>query len=388
MTEPAPKNQPVVASSDATQQMRFLGMVSHELRTPLHAILGFSEMIEQQIFGKVGAPEYLEFAREIRASGQKLLTQVNELIIASGAWISEANTVDAHLDLTHLTGEAIQVAKPVIGHKNQTIGLAANAAQVGLWADDRTIRHMLAALIDNASKFSPSGAHIALGVAIDDAQNVMLTVADEGPGFPPDAMQDLTAAFRQADDSLARHHEGMGIGLFTCNRLMKMMDGRLELANCPEGGAKVSLIFPANRMIELAAEDDLTVMDDDDEPAFKAAILVLEHGGQTYHAFQNDQAFLLGRNDPSAARSGIQLKVDDKRASRSHAQIIASDGVFFLVDESRRGSYVAIDGAEPEFVHLTVSSPLVGSGVIALGDLPDADGVATIHYRLRQGGGE
>lgn len=310
-------------SSDATQQMRFLGMVSHELRTPLHAILGFSEMIEQQAYGKVGAPEYLEFAHEIRASGQKLLAQVNELIALSGAWISEENTIDTHLDLTHLTGEAIQAAKPVITHKNQTIGLDVTAAQVGLWADEQTIRHMLAALIDNASKFSPSGATITLGIAINDAQNVVLTVADNGPGFPPDAMRDLTAAFRQADETLSRHHEGMGIGLFTCNRLVQMTGGRLDVASCPNGGAIVSLIFPADRMIELATEDDLTVMDDEEDAQFESTILMLEHNGTTYHAFQNGQEFVLGRTDLKSAKTNIQLKVDDKRASRPHAQIIA-----------------------------------------------------------------
>ncbi len=385
MTLTAPSPQDADDGPEAQDKMHFLGLVSHELRTPLHAILGFSEMLEQQIYGKLGAPEYLEFASEIKASGQKLLLMINELIAASGAQIGDDDTIDTHVDIARLIGDAVQAAKPLIDRKRQTIGLSASAAHVGLWADARTIRHMLGALIDNAAKFTPEGGVIEVDVAIDPDGDVMISVADDGPGFPEGAIAEMTAAFNQADGRLERQHEGMGVGLFVCQRLMRLNDGRLELTNRPEGGARVTMAFPKARSIDLQAEDDLTVMDEDEdeEASPHSAILELEHDGQTYYAFQNGQEFVLGRTDARAERTAAHLAVSDRRASRPHAQIVASDGAFYLVDESRRGSYVAADGAAPEFVHLSVSPPLVGSGIIALGDRPDAEGVATVRYRLR-----
>lgn len=392
MTAASPDRHTMENRSERQDHLRFLGLVSHELRTPLHAILGFSEMLEQQIYGKLGAPEYLEFAREIKASGHKLLGLINELIAASSAQTGENETVDAHVDLGRLIGDALQVARALVAQKHQTINLKANMAHVGLWADARTIRQMLAALIDNAAKFTPEGRGIEIDVATDAAGDVRISIADEGPGFPEGAIAEMTAVFRQADGGLKREQPGIGIGLFVCQRLMQLNDGRLELANRAEGGALVTLVFPKARRIDLQAEDDLTVMDEDeDEDAPpRSAILELEHGGRTFYAFQNGQEFVLGRTDARAERTVAHLAVADRRASRPHAQIIASDGAFFLVDESRRGSYVAIDGAPAVFVHLSVSEPLVGTGLIALGDRPEAEGVATVRYRLRQvgGGGE
>ena len=105
-----------------------------------------------------------------------------------------------------------------------------------------------------------------------------------------------------------------------------------------------------------------------------------------WHLFAGDETFAFGRRGGPNSSNLSDLLVEDRRASRAHAQIVSIDGQFHVVDESRRGTYVAPDGGPVEHVHLNVSQPLVGEGVIALGDRPDAEGVARIRYRLAIGG--
>lgn len=377
--------KPEAPATHKPEELRFLGLVSHELKTPLNAIIGFSQMMQSELFGKLGAPEYREFADEIQTSGKKLLALIDELIAASSAQLDDFKAAEAHVDLLSLIADVVEAASPLAGQRGLTLEISGDARPAAIWTDPRTVRQALSAIIDNAIKFSPEAGTIAIGLEIDDAGDVIAWVKDQGAGFPDGAFKNMTELFKQADGSVGRSHEGMGVGLFLCHQLMELNGGALEIDNAADGGALVKLRLPRARRVDVNAEDDLTVMDDDDvELAPDVALLEVTHDGQSYHIFSNGSEFVVGRSGARGESAEADLCVADRRASRYHAQIVAADGAFFLVDESRRGTYIAPDGEAPEYIHRSVSQPIVGSGVIALGDTLDADGVATLHYRLRQ----
>lgn len=372
------------AEPKRAEELKFLGLVSHEFKTPLNAIIGFSQMMRSELFGKLGAPEYSEFAEAIQTSGEKLLRLVDELIAASSAQIDAYAVAESHVDILRVITETVESTKPLAAQRGQTFEILADAVPVAVWADPATLRQALAALVDNAVKFSPEGAVITAGLDIDDAGDVVAWIKDQGPGFPDGSIDSMRALFIQADGAVNRSYEGLGVGLYLCHRLIELNDGALELSNTEDAGALVALRLPKSRRIDIDAEDDLTVMDDDGPLEDDAEILEISHDDQRFHIFPNGVEFVIGRHGSRGDQRAADLCVSDRRASRYHAQIVASQGAFFLVDESSRGTYVTPDGGDAEFVHRSVSQPITGEGVISLGDPADAEGVATLRYRLRQ----
>jgi len=374
------------------EKLKFLGMVSHELKTPLNAIIGFSNMIEKQMMGPVGSAEYVEFAREIQTSGRALLRLVEELITTARSEAEGLKPANAHVDLATAAAAAMREAAPLAQQKAQTLRNLVRDEAPGIWGDGRSIRQTIGSLIDNACKFGPEGGEVVLAGARQPNGDYRLTVEDAGPGFPAALIAELTDAFRQADDSIRRAFEGIGLGLYLARQTMAMHEGQLEIENRPEGGARATLVFPAAIVVGAGGgatlEDDFTVMDEDDPPDEAPAMLELAYEDRRFHLFAGDETFAFGRRGGPNSSNLSDLLVEDRRASRAHAQIVSIDGQFHVVDESRRGTYVAPDGGPAEHVHLNVSQPLVGQGVIALGDRPDAEGVARIRYRLAIGGSD
>lgn len=372
------------------EKLKFLGMVSHELKTPLNAIIGFSNMIEKQMLGPVGSAEYVEFAREIQTSGRALLRLVEELITTARSEAEGLKPANAHVDLATAAAAAMREAAPMAQQKAQTLRNLVRDEAPGIWGDGRSIRQTIGSLIDNACKFGPEAGEILLSGARLPSGEYCLTVEDAGPGFPATMVAELTEAFRQGDDAVGRAFEGVGLGLYLARQTMAMHEGRLEIDNRPEGGARATLIFPPSIVVGAGGagtlEDDFTVMDEDEEDEAATAMLELAYEDRRFHLFAGDETFAFGRRGGPNSSNLSDLLVEDRRASRAHAQIVSIDGQFHVVDESRRGTFVAPDGGAVEHVHLNVSQPLVGQGVIALGDRPDAEGVARIRYRLAVGG--
>jgi|GEM_PF-2397425 len=373
---------PTATPETDPEKLRFLGLVSHELRTPLNAIIGFSNMIEQQMLGPVGSEEYVEFAREIQASGKSLLRLIDDLITSARAEAEGLKPAQAHVDLGTAIASAVRDLTPAAQRKGQKLANRVGDSAPALWGDGRAVRQAIGALLDNALKFTPENGDAWIEGAPAPGGDYRLVVGDTGPGFAEGRAAELTQAFRQEDDGVNRSFEGAGLGLYLVSQLVAMHDGRMELANAPEGGARVALVFPRERLVAAFGDDDLTVMTEDDVSAGAPAMLELTHDGERRHIFHGDDGISFGRRAGAGGADDADLLVEDRRASRDHGQVISFEGRFYLVDESRRGSYIAPEGGPVEHVHLNVSAPLEGSGVISLGDKPDAEGVARIAYRV------
>jgi len=221
----------------------FLRLVSHELRTPLNSIIGFSEIIARELHGPIGDPRYREHAEMVRASGQKLLKLVNDVIDLARL---EAGVVD--LDVR--PEDPLGVLEDVV----ETLASDARARGVRLsiepmptpWvlADDRGLKSALGQLVQNAIAFSPEGGVVRLSLRVT-TDGVVFDVVDQGQGVPIQDLKRILRPFEQGADALTRHSEGAGLGLPIARLLAEAMGGKLRLQSEPGRGLCASIYLPA-----------------------------------------------------------------------------------------------------------------------------------------------
>ena len=226
------------------QKRSFLRMVSHELRTPLNSILGFSEIISEELYGPLGAPQYREYAGIIQASGQRLLKLVNQVI--------EIARLEGHAMDLNPTAEPIDHAlddvldglrEDIRGRRTEILVLGEGTLPLAM-ADARGLRTVLTNLIHNACVYSPEGARVTIGARAEGG-DVEIRIMDCGPGIELADIHRLLRPFEQGDSALTRRSEGAGLGLPIVNLLCEAMGGRLKLASTPGEGLTAVVRLPA-----------------------------------------------------------------------------------------------------------------------------------------------
>ncbi len=214
--------------------------VSHELRTPLTHILGFSEMIEKQIFGEVGA-RYVEYAGLIRKSGAHLLGLVNDLLdlsrIDAGKFEVQLGTFDVRV----VVEDVVRVSVDSAEKKQIALGMLTPETALNVHADDRAVKRMLINTVSNAIKFTPEGGKVL--VQVSNANGVLqLDTIDNGPGIPEAERDILGQAYERG--SGGSRAEGTGLGLSLVRALAALHGGTLSFHEAPGGGALVRITLP------------------------------------------------------------------------------------------------------------------------------------------------
>lgn len=214
--------------------------VSHELRTPLTHILGFSEMIERQIFGEVNA-RYVDYAGLIRKSGTHLLGLVNDLLdlskIEAGKYELELET----FDVRGVVEEVVRLSADGAEKKQIALGIITSEAPLMVRADQRALKRMLINTVGNAIKFTPEGGKVFATAARGEGALVLETI-DNGPGIPEAEREKLGVAYERG--SGGARAEGTGLGLSLVRALAGLHGGALSFHDAPDGGALVRISLP------------------------------------------------------------------------------------------------------------------------------------------------
>jgi signal transduction histidine kinase len=222
----------------------FLRMVSHELRTPLNAVIGFSEILSQELYGPLGAPQYREYAGIVHDSGLKLLKLVNQIVELARL---EGQVTDLDLrpePLDEAIAEALEPLKPEMTAR----GISARVADLGVlpcvMADRRGLRTMLANLLQNAVTHSPDGGQVFIAVQPTAGGAIEILIVDQGPGVAQNELGRLLRPFEQGGDVLNRSGQGVGLGLPIVDLLARAMNGALKLSSRPGAGLAAHLSLP------------------------------------------------------------------------------------------------------------------------------------------------
>jgi two-component system cell cycle sensor histidine kinase PleC len=231
---------------------QFLANMSHELRTPLNAIIGFSEVIQNGVFGPVGDPRYVEYIHDIHASGLHLLAVINDVLDMARF---EAGRLDLHedwLDLADLADGSLRIVQNRAERDGVRLVQAVPERLPALRGDATKLRQVLVNLLSNAVKFTPGGGSVKLAADVDGGE-LVLAVADTGIGIPADKLTEVMQPFRQADAGFDRKHEGAGLGLPLSKALVELHGGSLTLSSTLGAGTTVTIRLPAARLAMDAA---------------------------------------------------------------------------------------------------------------------------------------
>lgn len=231
------RRAPPRAAALEDQKRSFLRLVSHELRTPLNSILGFSEILADELYGPLGAPQYKEYAQIIQGSGHKLLKLVNQVLEIARL---ESQLQPLELRVEALEGAIDEVANAMSNDRGVTVRVVGRGRLPSVLADPWGLRTVLTNLIQNAVLFSPDGGEVRVRATLQDGM-VQIAIEDDGEGVDPAELPRLLKPFEQGENALVRRTEGAGLGLPICELTCRAMGGRLKLRSAP-GKGMVALV--------------------------------------------------------------------------------------------------------------------------------------------------
>jgi PAS domain S-box-containing protein len=245
--------QESLRSKDAAEfanrtKTQFLANMSHELRTPLNAILGFSEVIEREMFGPV-APKYLDYVADIGRSGRHLLELVNDVLDLSKLEAGKLDLRETDIVLPELIEECLALVRARAESGGVRLSSEAPGALPMLRADARSLKQLLLNFLSNAVKFTPEGGQVSVSAAAEPGAGFTLSVTDTGIGMTKADIDVALQPFGQIDSKLARRHDGTGLGLPICRSLMELHDGELRVASTPNVGTTLTAWFPPHRIV-------------------------------------------------------------------------------------------------------------------------------------------
>ncbi|MBN9244160.1 MAG: PAS domain-containing protein [Mesorhizobium sp.] len=223
----------------------FLANMSHELRTPLNAIIGFSELMEQSLFGPLGSPRYDEYATDINSSGKYLLGVINDILDMSKIEAGQFSMEREEIDLCPLIRETVRVVSLQAAQKAITVETRI-ADSMTLFADRRAVKQIVINLLSNAVKFTGQGGRITLR-ARNASGAMILTIEDNGCGIPKEALGKLGRPFEQVQNQFSKNHTGSGLGLAISRSLAQLHGGALKIRSTEGAGTIVSVRIPVRK---------------------------------------------------------------------------------------------------------------------------------------------
>ena len=225
----------------------FLAHMSHELRTPLNSILGFSEIISQEMLGDV-RPQYREYSEMILDAGRHLLKLINDVLDLSKIEAGNLEIDDETVDTAMLIGEVLAL----LAHSAEQNGVQLLIQEPGteslkVLGDERRLKQILVNLVNNAIKFSPGG-EVRVSAELNQG-GVCFTIADNGCGIAPADIPIILDPFTQIRDNAHLSMEGTGLGLNLSKRLTELHGGHLAIESELGRGTVVTVAFPAWRTV-------------------------------------------------------------------------------------------------------------------------------------------
>jgi two-component system, cell cycle sensor histidine kinase PleC len=220
----------------------FLANMSHELRTPLNAVIGFSEVMQGQMFGPLGTPKYIEYASDIHRSGQFLLDVINDILDMSKIEAGRMQLETESFAVATVAEEILRIVAPRAFEGNVTITRSIGA-DLTVTADRRAIKQVLINLLSNAVKFTPDGGTVTLSASAGP-DTLFIRIKDTGIGIPARDIEKLGRPFEQVENQFTKTKGGSGLGLAISKSLVELHGGALTISSTVGVGTEVTVALP------------------------------------------------------------------------------------------------------------------------------------------------
>jgi PAS domain S-box-containing protein len=219
----------------------FLAIISHELRTPLTAVLGYSELLSEEVAGSLNAVQRKQVSR-IRAGSDRLLRLIEGILTFARLETGRDRPQLAPVDLTEILRHTEDMVRTSALDKGIEFQLSLDALPATIRTDAERVGQILLALLTNAIKFTDQGAvRVHAGTMGDE---VFVDVRDTGPGIPTEHLAHIFNPFWQAEQPSTRRAGGAGLGLSVARRLARLLHGDVMVASTEPGSTTFRLVLP------------------------------------------------------------------------------------------------------------------------------------------------
>jgi PAS domain S-box-containing protein len=243
------------SAEDANRaKSQFLANMSHELRTPLSAVIGYSEMLEEEI-EDLGATALLADVGKIRSNARHLLSLINDVLDISKIEADRMTTYAEDFGTAALLKDVASTVETLVVKKNNALvlDLGDEAALGTMHTDQVKLRQCLFNLISNAAKFTENG-RITLRARRENDE-LIFEISDSGIGMSAEQMDKLFERFAQADASTTRRFGGTGLGLAITRAFCRLMGGDIDVDSVEGSGSTFTIRMPAILPDQAAIEE-------------------------------------------------------------------------------------------------------------------------------------
>lgn len=231
-----------VKAEEANQaKSEFLSLMSHELRTPLQAIIGYADVVIEELRIE-GLDSYTSDLERVINNSDRLLRLINSVLDLAKI---ESGRMDLNLgpvDLEALSADAIANIRPQYEEKQLTLAVKASNGDSRPIADGEKLLHIMLNLLSNACKFTDCGT---IELTAEHVNNeIFISVNDTGSGISAEQLPHVFERFQQADSSATRRHQGSGLGLAISKQFCELMGGTISVTSKPQWGTTFTLHIP------------------------------------------------------------------------------------------------------------------------------------------------
>jgi PAS domain S-box-containing protein len=235
------------AEASSAHKSDFLAKISHEVRTPLNAIIGFAEVMLEERFGPVGNDRYRDYLRDIHASGEHVISLVNDLLDLAKVEAGRMEMAFTSVSLNELVTSCVSIMQPEAARARIVLRTSFSGKLPPVVADERSVRQIVLNLLSNAVKFTDAGGQVIVSTALTDRGEVAFRVRDTGIGMSDDEIEAALEPFRQL--ATARRGGGTGLGLPLTKALVEANRGMLQISSTKSEGTLVEVVFPPTRVL-------------------------------------------------------------------------------------------------------------------------------------------
>ena len=301
----------------------FLANMSHELRTPLNSILGFSEILKDNLAGALSDEQRVECLEAIHASGEHLLQLINDVLDMSKIEAGRMDLVLEEFAVDSSIREVITVVKSLAGRKNIELSIATKPEDLVVYADKGKFKQVIYNLLSNAIKFTPESGSIFVDTKVrEQAGDMLVTVTDTGVGIPAEHIDKIWGEFYMVQGEHQKQ-KGTGLGLSLVRKLVELHGGQIGVFSEEGKGSTFSFTMPLQAGAaqgEQQALSRLILLVDDNPSNLELTRMILTGGGYRVEVATDGQEGLLKAKElkPSLILMDIQLPgMDGLTATRA-----------------------------------------------------------------------
>jgi PAS domain S-box-containing protein len=230
------------ADRSANANADVLARISHEVRTPLNAIIGFAEVMIDERFGALGNDRYVEYMKDIRASGERVIAIVNDLLDLSRIETGKIDLAFTNQNLNELVENCVAAMQPQANRERIIIRTSLAQPLPAVVADARALRQIALNLIGSSIHLANAGGQVIVSTALSDFGEVVLRVRDTGHGLNDNELAAAMEPYRSQGPT-DRTADGSAISLSLTKALVEANRAQFQIKTAPHSGTLIEVVF-------------------------------------------------------------------------------------------------------------------------------------------------